>query len=1014
MTAETLFAGSGEMRGRCRTFAWETTPLGPVATWSHSLRTIATTILASRQPMVLFWGPDHVQLYNDAYRPSLGNAAANDPDARHPAALGACGAAFWRETWPVIGPQIAQVLGGGEATWHEDQLLPIVRNGRLEEVWWTYSYSAVRDDDGSIGGVLVVCQETTRRVRVERRLAFTVRLGEVLRRLTDATTMTQATCELLGRELGAAEVWLARLEAGRLVRGGAPGWTATKGVSSDRPVPLAAAVAADLAAGRAVRLAPPNDGAGAQGEGHVSTEGEPHDALVAALVHDADAAPPPTAPTEVLVVRPIDPTRPWSDDEVALVQATAERLGAAIARCAQEDALRASRRDCEERLAELEAVYTTAPVGLCILDRELRYVRINERLAEINGVPAAAHLGRTVREVVPDLAETAEAALRHVLDTGEPLRDVEFVGTTPAQPGVERVWIEQWLPLRDVRGAVIGVHVVAEEVTDQRRAAATQARLLADAEAARREADLDRRQLLAVLDRLPAAVTLAEAPSGRLVVTNAAVATIWGTDTLSPSVDSYNRDYVGYYPAGHARAGARYANEEWPLARALQQGETVTDEVVEIERPDGERRTVSISAAPVRDGDGTIVSAVVSTQDISDRARLLRAEQAARRQAEAVQALTATAAQARSEGVIAEAALAVVADVLGTAAGVVAVRDVTTGTVVTVAMDGMTGRSAELAASIDTLLARGAGGDAALDATERVGSGDRRIICLPLSAPVATTGIGPRSTEAGGEPPVERQNLGDETFGALAVEWAETAPRTAEVRTLLATIVDVVAHGMARVRLQRDEERARAELAAAEEHYRLATEAMAGYLYDFDLRTGRVTRSAGFEEITGYAPDAPGTDAAWWQTRIHPDDWVRFADEIARAHADPACETIAVEYRVKRADGAWCWLLDRQRLVRDASGAMVRIVGGVVDVTARHAAEADERAARERAEALQALAAALAAVRTPVEVAQVVVEASARVLGADAAGVVRVVYEPGADGSTVPMVELLAQRGYPI
>ncbi|HUF27736.1 MAG TPA: PAS domain-containing protein [Gemmatimonadaceae bacterium] len=150
------------MAARCRAYDWAATPLGPVAGWSQSLRTTVGIVLASRNPMFLWWGPELVQFYNDAYRPSLGEGQ------RHPRALGMRGRQFWTDIWEAIGPQIDQVMAGGEATWHEDQYLPIERNGRLEDVWWTYSYSAVHDDDGSIGGTLVVCQETTKRVLAEQ------------------------------------------------------------------------------------------------------------------------------------------------------------------------------------------------------------------------------------------------------------------------------------------------------------------------------------------------------------------------------------------------------------------------------------------------------------------------------------------------------------------------------------------------------------------------------------------------------------------------------------------------------------------------------------------------------------------------------------------------------------------------------------------------------------------------------------------------------------------------------
>ena len=156
-----IFAGPGEMRALCRAFDWNTTALGPVATWSQSLRTIVQVILDSPTPMFLWWGPELTQIYNDAYRPSLGASG------RHPQALGMRGRECWTDIWEAIGPQIDQVMSGGPPTWHEDQYLPIERNGRLEDVWWTYSYSAVRGDDGSIGGTLVVCQETTPRVKAE-------------------------------------------------------------------------------------------------------------------------------------------------------------------------------------------------------------------------------------------------------------------------------------------------------------------------------------------------------------------------------------------------------------------------------------------------------------------------------------------------------------------------------------------------------------------------------------------------------------------------------------------------------------------------------------------------------------------------------------------------------------------------------------------------------------------------------------------------------------------------------
>jgi PAS domain S-box-containing protein len=135
-----------------------------------------------------------------------------------------------------------------------------------------------------------------------------------------------------------------------------------------------------------------------------------------------------------------------------------------------ETALRSSEELALQWLTETEHLYRSAPVGLCVVDCELRYVRINERLAEMHGLSAAQHLGCTVREIVPGLADSLEPMLRQVLRTGAPILGCEVQGETPDQPGVRRTWIESWLPLRNAAGAVIAVHGVVEEITERKRA----------------------------------------------------------------------------------------------------------------------------------------------------------------------------------------------------------------------------------------------------------------------------------------------------------------------------------------------------------------------------------------------------------------------------------------------------------------------------------------------------------------------------------------------------------------
>ena len=157
------------MRALINDHDWRATPLGPAANWPQSLRTVTRLLLNTRHPMFVFWGSDLTCIYNDAYSASLG------PEL-HPGALGRPGRTVWAEIWGTIGPQIELVMPGGGATWHENHLVPITRHGRREDVYWTYSYSPIDDElaEKGVGGVLVLCTETTAHVLSEQRHAQAV------------------------------------------------------------------------------------------------------------------------------------------------------------------------------------------------------------------------------------------------------------------------------------------------------------------------------------------------------------------------------------------------------------------------------------------------------------------------------------------------------------------------------------------------------------------------------------------------------------------------------------------------------------------------------------------------------------------------------------------------------------------------------------------------------------------------------------------------------------------------
>ena len=416
-----LFADPGEMRALCRAFDWASTPLGPVSSWSQSLRTTAGLVLASRNPMFLFWGPELVQLYNDAYRPSLGEGG------RHPRALGMRGREFWTEIWDTIGPQIDQVMSGGEATWHEDQYLPIERNGRLEDVWWTYSYSPVRDEDGSVGGTLVVCQETTNRVRAEAAL----RDSEARYRML-FDSLDEGFCVIDVLFDGDRPVDYRFVEAN-------PAFAHQTGL-------------ADAIGKRMRELAPAHEAHWFEIYGRVALTGEPSrfEARAEALGRWYD----------VYAFR----VEPPGQHRVAILfkDVTAQRAAAAE----RERLVRALEVE-RSRLAE---VFEQAPAFLAVLrGPELVFEMVNGAYYQLIGHREV--IGKPLFEALPEVRNQGfEALLAGVLESGEPFVGRELpllLARTPGAPPEQRVLNFVYLPLVDSDGTRVGIIAHGTDVTEQ-------------------------------------------------------------------------------------------------------------------------------------------------------------------------------------------------------------------------------------------------------------------------------------------------------------------------------------------------------------------------------------------------------------------------------------------------------------------------------------------------------------------------------------------------------------------
>ncbi len=313
--------------------------------------------------------------------------------------------------------------------------------------------------------------------------------------------------------------------------------------------------------------------------------------------------------------------RNYDEQDVAFAGEVAGRAALALDNARLYGEARARERDSSEAQALLDALVSAAPIGQGFLDTDFRYVRVNDALAEINGVPAIDHIGRTVREVVPALATDIEAALEEVLSTGEAIVDLQIVGETRREPGHDRHYVASYYPVGMARGERLGIGITVSDVTDRAEAA----------QALREQRDLYE-ALMRAQSELGLAFVLLD--GDRIVYANAATEGLTGRSAAElhalPSILAALPLDVHRSVAGRL-AGVREGREPAEPFRT------------EIQRPDGAR--VPIETAGRRLGGPTDARMAVIARDITDRVaqerelrRMLEVEQAARRASEAAHA----------------------------------------------------------------------------------------------------------------------------------------------------------------------------------------------------------------------------------------------------------------------------------------------------------------------------------------------------------------------------------------
>ena len=326
------------MKDRIASFDWSATPLGATESWPQSLRSTVKTLLASRYPMILLWGPELIQIYNDAYSGLIGD--------KHPAALGIDIRITLAEAWDTLRPLVEEAMTTGAASWVPALLLPLDRAGYREESYFSVSHGPVEDDEGRIAGMLGVCSEVTQQILGERRL----RLLRDLASRTDETRGAEAACRDLAAamaghplDLPFARIYL-RQPDGQLAlcgRCGALGAPLSGNEESAAAWPLSRAAAGETVLTEDV-------------ERHLAVTGGPWEEPVRSALAMPLAAAGAAEPLGVLVAG-VSPNRALDEGYSSFYELLARQVSVAVrnARAYEEERRRA------EMLAELDRAKTT-------------------------------------------------------------------------------------------------------------------------------------------------------------------------------------------------------------------------------------------------------------------------------------------------------------------------------------------------------------------------------------------------------------------------------------------------------------------------------------------------------------------------------------------------------------------------------------------------------------------------------------------------------------------------------
>jgi PAS domain S-box-containing protein len=438
-----FLSGGGEMSERIRAHDWDATPLGPIHDWPQSLRSGLGIALRSTVASAVFWGPDHLFLYNDRW-------AALLRDGRHPWALGRRASEVLADVWEVLAEQFGRVLAEGEAVNMVDTLLVRNLGGQVYDSYWSYSLLPVAGEDGRIAGILAQVRESTQYVQRGRRDALMLRIAERLRLGSDPDEILRGALELIGEEVDASRIGYAEIDEdtgtvailGCAVRDGAADISGTFAVPD-----FGETIDEDLRLGRTIRiedaaadprLAAPEVKARYEKIGVAS-------ALIAPIVSGERCQ-------SMLFAQ---------DHEELLLRQATEHVWREVSRARAEAALRRSEERFRRIFEQANDLIVTATLDQVITD-------CNPAAAAAIELPKEEIVGRSMGDfMAPGMMEQArEMLLRKLEDGGTTNHELVIVSKSGRRLNWE---INSTLTL-DPSGKPVGLHAIARDVTERRRA----------------------------------------------------------------------------------------------------------------------------------------------------------------------------------------------------------------------------------------------------------------------------------------------------------------------------------------------------------------------------------------------------------------------------------------------------------------------------------------------------------------------------------------------------------------